>query len=53
MPEVAQWLKTAIKHADVTLSEYDLYAITLDDDVFHIHYNPNEKVFSLKKVDVS
>lgn len=52
-PEVAQWLKTALKHADVTLSEYDLFAITLDDDVFQIHYNPNEKVFSLKKVEVN
>ena len=48
--EVAQWFKSSAKHALETLEVYDMFAVTLDEEVFQVHFNYNTKTYTLTKL---
>lgn len=50
--DIAQWFRTAIRHTRELFTTSDMYAVTLDDEVFQVHYNPVDKIFSMKKIDL-
>ena len=50
--DIAQWFKTAIRHSRELFTVSDMYAVTLDDEVFQVHYNPVDKIFNMKKIEL-
>lgn len=48
--EVAQWLRSSAKHALETLDVYDLFMVTLDEEVFQVHFNYTSKTYTLTKL---